>query len=177
MKTNSVLIDLNAILEITKNRNFTNCEFEEGAILFNYLMGDIDPDVETREAGKLLFSTYKNNLYITSGAQKARKGLIIDTQTFQGFKQQKNSALYLFQKVIRLAYRHFYSHPHIPCEQFFPDKGMFILFPFQGSNKYRMVIATDVDKKRQEPRNNKYLLLFNGGIEIISYFVKSPIWN
>lgn len=165
MKKNHILIDYNAISEIAQNRHFSSKEFAAGSKLLSYLLVDEIEAYAHEEVEGLIFISSKNGIYITLRKNISKKGLIIDCNTFDGFSSNKDTALYLFQKIIRLLYKHFNGFLYGRNEYFFAENGTLVLFPYQNTPGYRIIISSDVDKKRQAPRNNNYVLLFNCGNE------------
>ena len=158
-----LFIDAEAIKIIVAQNKLQSFEYNEAKTLVSFLRnGIIDVDYFMG----LNFKKSDEGYFIYASKPSLKSGIVFDLSTFKGFSERREDEIItIFQKVLKFATKLWSNMALSQCEKMTSQNGhsIGILFPlpFSASKEsYRIIVEKNPLGKREEKRDNNYLLVF-----------------
>jgi superfamily I DNA/RNA helicase len=167
-----IALDYNSVKAVISERKLQSAEYEAGKKLSDIIKTTDHKSKELLEVNaSIKINVFDSGIFVVSkdGFDPSRL-LVFDTTTFSGFSKNDNEVITIIQKTCRYAIKHWQNISLSPCEKIITGSTYTAVMPFSFSagETYKIIIDRSPDKRRQDIRGNKSLLVFHDGFKRIN---------
>lgn len=163
MRLKYLFIDSSAVYYIASFGRLQSFDYSEGKHLVSFIKGEVDSSLDMLD---IVLTTKDDCAFIFGKRPNPKEAIVFDFATFHGFGNNGNEIITIFQKILKFAVRQWENLPPSPCEklQVNGESSIGVIFPFPfttSENAPRVIVDRSPDSKRNEKRDNKFILVFD----------------